>query len=47
MSLLKRVPYIWADGELRLESLPNGPLTLTMDEIYEDVIFRLVPHSLT
>lgn len=35
------------DGELRLESLPNGPLTLTMDEIYEDVIFRPLPHSLT
>jgi Uma2 family endonuclease len=28
-----------ADHEVRLESMPNGPLTLTMDEIYEDVIF--------
>lgn len=35
------------DGDLRLESLPNGPLTLTMDEIYEDVLFRPLPHSLT
>ena len=35
------------DGELRLESLPNNPLTLKMDEIYEDVIFRSLPHPLT
>jgi Uma2 family endonuclease len=26
------------NDEIRFESLPNGPLTLTMDEIYEDVI---------
>jgi hypothetical protein len=25
--------------EVRFESLPNGALTLTMDDIYEDVIF--------
>lgn len=28
-----------ADDEVRFESLPNGDLTLTMDDIYEDVIF--------
>jgi hypothetical protein len=27
------------DDEVRFESLPNGALTLTMDDIYEDVIF--------
>ncbi|MGE0129612.1 MAG: Uma2 family endonuclease [Blastocatellales bacterium] len=26
-------------SEVRFESPPNGPLTLTMDDIYEDVIF--------
>ncbi|MBO0726434.1 MAG: hypothetical protein J2P52_12595 [Blastocatellia bacterium] len=28
-----------ARDEVRFESPPNGALTLTMDEIYEDVIF--------
>jgi Uma2 family endonuclease len=28
-----------ANDEVRFESLPNGALTLTMDDIYEDVIF--------
>ena len=28
-----------ADDEVRFESPPNGALTLTMDDIYEDVIF--------
>lgn len=28
-----------ANNEIRFESTPNGPLTLTMDDIYEDVIF--------
>ena len=30
-----------ANDEVRFESLPNGTLTLTMDDIYEDVIFAL------
>lgn len=42
-----QLEIIAPDGELRLESLPNGPLTLTMDEIYEDVLFRSLPHPLT
>jgi Uma2 family endonuclease len=42
-----QLEIIAPDGELHLKSLPNGPLTLTMDEIYEDVIFRSVPHPLT
>ncbi len=29
--------------EVRFESPPNGPLTLTMDDIYEDVIFPAQP----
>jgi len=29
-----------ANDEVRFESLPNGALTLTMDDIYEDVIFN-------
>ena len=33
------------DSELRLEALPNNPLTLTMDEIYEDMLFRPLLHS--
>jgi Uma2 family endonuclease len=32
-----------ADNEVRFESLPNGALTLTMDDIYEDVIFSAQP----
>jgi Uma2 family endonuclease len=32
-----------ADNEVRFESLPNGALTLTMDDIYEDVIFPAQP----
>jgi len=28
-----------ADDEVRFESPPNGALTLTMDDICEDVIF--------
>jgi len=28
-----------ANDEVRFESLPNGALTLTMDDIYEDIIF--------
>ncbi len=32
-----------AEEEVRFESLPNGPLTLTMDDIYEDVIFYTAP----
>jgi Uma2 family endonuclease len=28
-----------ANDEVRFESLPNGALTLTMDDIYEDVVF--------
>jgi Uma2 family endonuclease len=28
-----------SNDEVRFESLPNGALTLTMDDIYEDVIF--------
>jgi hypothetical protein len=28
-----------ANDEVRFGSLPNGALTLTMDDIYEDVIF--------
>ena len=31
--------FIAASDEVRFESPPNGALTLTMDEIYEDVIF--------
>lgn len=34
----RHLEIITSDSELRLASLPNGPLTLTMDEIYEDVI---------
>ena len=32
-----------ANDEVRFESLPNGALTLTMDDIYEDVIFPAQP----
>lgn len=28
-----------ANNEVCFESMPNGPLTLTMDDIYEDLIF--------
>jgi Uma2 family endonuclease len=34
-----QIQVLRANDEVRFESLPNGPLTLTMDEIYEDVIF--------
>lgn len=34
-----QMQVLGADHEVRLESTPNGPLTLTMDDIYEDVIF--------
>jgi Uma2 family endonuclease len=32
-----------AGDEVRFESLPNGALTLTMDDIFEDVIFAAQP----
>jgi Uma2 family endonuclease len=35
-----------ANDEVRFESLPNGALTLTMDDIYEDVIFAQPPQPL-
>lgn len=33
-----------ANDEVRFESLPTGAITLTMDDIYEDVIFNQVAH---
>lgn len=35
-----------ANDEVRFESLPDGPLTMTMDDIYEDVIFAQPSHPL-
>jgi len=34
-----QIQILRARDEVRFESLPNGALTLTMDEIREDVIF--------